>query len=74
MSHNIIAPTAEFFISHKLAVVNSRHQVQHMNNRSYVIEQTTALHLIYQKFNYLHRSTHLTLSLDKARLAERLGA
>lgn len=39
------------FISHKLTVANSRYQTQHMSNHSYVIEQTTALHLSYQKFN-----------------------
>lgn len=98
MSHNIIAPTSAFFLSHKLAVVNLfqqtrmvgirhsvatataflkttlpvkegrfrfishkftasnlRYQARRMNNRSYVTEQTTALHLIYQKFNYLWR-------------------
>ena len=30
---------------------NLRYQARRMNNRSYVTEQTTALHLIYQKFN-----------------------
>ena len=98
MSHNIIAQTSAFFLSHKLAVVNLfqqsrmvgirhsvatataflkttlpvkegrfrfishkftasnlRYQARRMNNRSYVTEQTTALHLIYQKFNYLRR-------------------
>lgn len=39
------------FYRDKLAVVNLRHQVQHMNNCSYVIEQTLAPLLIYQKFN-----------------------
>ena len=39
------------FISHKFTVSNLRYQARRMNNRSYVTEQTTALHLIYQKFN-----------------------
>lgn len=65
------------FISHKFTASNLRYQARRMNNRSYVTEQTTALHLIYQKFNYLRRK-HETLDLhpshDQARLAERLGA
>lgn len=43
------------FISHKFTASNLRYQARRMNNRSYVTEQTTALHLIYQKFNYLRR-------------------
>lgn len=39
------------FISHKFTASNLRYQARRMNNRSYVTEQTTALHLIYQKFN-----------------------
>lgn len=39
------------FISHKFTTANLRYQARRMNNRSYVTEQTTALHLIYQKFN-----------------------
>ena len=65
------------FISHKFTASNLRYQARRMNNRSYVTEQTTALHLIYQKFNYLwrkHKTLDLCPSLDKARLAERLGA
>lgn len=43
------------FISHKFTASNLRYQARRMNNRSYVTEQTTALHLIYQKFNQLRR-------------------
>ena len=43
------------FISHKFTASNLRYQARRMNNRSYVTEQTTTLHLIYQKFNYLWR-------------------
>ena len=39
------------FISRKLTVSNLRYQARHMNNRSYVIKQTLAQHLIYQIFN-----------------------
>ena len=43
------------FLSRKLTVSNLWYQAQHMNNRSYVIEKTTAPCLIYQIFNYLRR-------------------
>ena len=43
------------FISHKFTASNLRYQARRMNNRSYVTEQTTAPHMLYQKFNYLRR-------------------
>lgn len=43
------------FISHKFTASNLRYQARRMNNRSYVAEQTTAPHMLHQKFNYLRR-------------------